>query len=211
MIEQSLKDLYYVFARVACLPSHGYALVRYRIAGSAKGLRLHVGCGDHYIPGFVNIDGNFRRRKDLWLDLRNGLPFPSRSVDSLYCCHTLEHLYPSDAVALLGEVRRVLAEEGIARIAVPSFEHALRIASGEFTDTWPREFRSSSGQAINYLFCDGQHRYAYSLESITELCGKIGFTRVRDRSGEAYSGADSGLAAAIAREPPGSLVVELSP
>ena len=48
-------------------------------------LRLHLGCGKGYInlPGYVNIDINPFNRKDIWLDVRFGLPFPDRSVDGI--------------------------------------------------------------------------------------------------------------------------------
>ena len=61
----------------ATLPN--YYLRRYVVsAGPANGARhLHLGCGTKYLPGFLNIDGNLFNKIDLWLDVRNGLPFSS--------------------------------------------------------------------------------------------------------------------------------------
>jgi len=159
----------------------------------------------------INIDGNLFAKKDLWLDLRNGLPFPDQSVCFVYSCHTLEHLIPDEASTLLKEIHRVLAPSGSARIVVPSFEYALKISNGAQRSDWPRRFRSPSAQAINYLFCDGQHAYAYSLELMEEFVREAGFPKIlssriplpEEDSGELNDPMP------ISEEPIGSLVVEL--
>ena len=74
-----------------------------------------------------------------------------------------------DALRLLGEIRRVLRPEGVARIVVPSLEHALAIVRGEARETFPREFEDPMAQALNYLFCDGQHRYGYCYRLLADF------------------------------------------
>src|SRR5262249_1413273 len=134
--------------------------------------------------GMINIDGNLFRKTDAWLDLRNGLPFATGSAAFVYCSHTLEHFFPDDAVRLLREIRRVLRPDGTARIAVPSFLHALDIIAGKAESMWPRGFEDRLGQAINYLFCDGQHRYAYSFGVLEAFARQAGFREMVDYSQE---------------------------
>ncbi|MBT5063322.1 methyltransferase domain-containing protein [Verrucomicrobia bacterium] len=171
-------------------------------------MKLHLGCGDDYIKGLINVDGNILRKKELWLDLRNRLPFPSKCVDFIYCNHTLEHLFPYDALRLLSEMYRIVSEEGVVRLAVPSFERCLAIADGEDESTWPRSFKNSRAQAINYLFCDGQHKYAYCQENLEVFALKAGFKRVTRITGDPNFKSYYGLK--IGGEPKGSLIVELS-
>ena len=209
MLRQSIKDVYFLWNQYLCLPNTAIARLRFRNPKHAEGHYIHLGCGDDYIEGMVNVDGNWRRRSDLWLDLRNKLPFADKSVAVLYCSHTIEHLYPEQSMALLKEMRRILSPCGIIRIAVPSFEHAMRIVAGDMTSAWPREFESSDSQAINYLFCDGQHRYAFCFATLERFAKEAGFPTVvnvsrdhgvtKQRYGRLWLGG----------EPRGSLVVEL--
>jgi predicted SAM-dependent methyltransferase len=191
------------------LPSYWLARVRYRLG--AGDLHVHLGSGPHYIDGMVNVEGNILRKKDLWLDLRIGLPFPTGSVAFIYCSHMLEHLFPEDAVNLLNEMRRVLKPDGVCRLAVPSVEHALVIAAGKATCDWPRKFDDPMAQAVNYLFCDGQHKYAYSAPLLSKFASDSGFGRIVNFS-SAHGVAEKQYGkVCVGNEPEGSLVLELSP
>ena len=128
MIRQSLKDLYFAANRWLVVPNTLLVRALYR---RRRDLAIHLGCGDDYREGMINVDGNIFRRKDLWLDLRNRLPFASGSAKLIYCCHTLEHLFPDEALRLLAEMRRVLSDEGVLRLAVPSFEWCMEVAQGQ--------------------------------------------------------------------------------
>lgn len=211
MIRQSIKDVYFSLSRIISIPSSLVGAIRWRFARPRhpEGHYLHLGCGPHYLPGFINVDGNVFRKIDLWHDLRNRLPFQDKSCHLVYMSHTLEHLFPHEAITLLGEIRRVLKDDGIARIAVPSFEHALMIASGDHADPWPRSFESTFGQAINYLFCDGQHKYAYSFEVLEDFARQAGFAVVVDYSRDHGVETKRYGQVVIGNEPAGSLVVEL--
>ena len=211
MIRQAVKDIYMQSVRFASLPGGVLARFQYRRSPAPEGHYLHLGCGEHYIKGMINIDGNITRRKDLWWDLRNRLPFGSGTAAFVYCSHTLEHFYPDDALQLLREIRRVLSPAGTCRVVVPSLEYALRIASGEAASNWPRAFADPMAQALNYLFCDGQHRYGYSLSLLTEFAKQAGFSRVIDRSATSGVSPVTYGRVTVGDEPVGSLVVELSP
>jgi predicted SAM-dependent methyltransferase len=158
----------------------------------------------------INVDGNLFQRKDLWLDLRNRLPFADGSARLIYCSHVLEHLYPEDAIRLLREMCRVLAQDGVVRLAVPSFEHCLVIADGGRSEsTWPRQFDHPLSQAINYLYCDGQHKYAYCFDNLRAFVLRAGFAEVVDQSDTDGVAERQYAGLAIGGEPAGSLVVEL--
>lgn len=180
MVPQDIKDIYFLATRFLSLPI--LVFTKWRYQKQPEELYLHLGCGANYIPGMLNIDGNIRCKKDLWIDLRNGLPFPDESVYFIYSSHMLEHFYPDQAIALLREMCRTLKYEGIVRIAVPSVEHALKIALGETSYTWPRCFEDSLSQLVDYLFCDGQHKYAYTYEIMKNFALQAGFRTVLNYS-----------------------------
>lgn len=210
MIRQQIKDVYFGLVRYLSLPNALLARGRYRRSTAAEGFRLHLGCGLHYIDGMINIDGNLFRKKDLWLDLRNSLPFPDCSASLVYSSHMLEHLYPEDALRLLKEIHRVLRDDGIARIAVPSMEHALMIARGQASMKFPRSFDDPLAQAVNYLFCDGQHKFGYSSSLLAEFARQAGFSHVAQYSAEHGVTSKQYGPVSLGNEPPGSLVAELA-
>lgn len=210
MLKQSAKDIYFLMNRVLVLPNTALARFRYRKA-PPEGWKIHLGCGASYIPGMINVDGNVMRRKELWLDLRNTLPFADASAGFIYCCHTLEHLFPEQAIALLTEIRRTLSDTGVARLATPSMEHALRIASGEATYDFTRNYKDPLAQSLDYLFCYGQHKYGYSFGLMSDFAHEAGFTQVENYSEAHGVTAKKYNGVTVGNEPEGSLVVELRP
>lgn len=179
MVNQNLKDLYfsaaYAFSKLL-LPVYSLHCRIFRSQLS----RAQLGGGSKYISGFINIDGNILNPCDYALDVRAGLPFSSESMDFIYSCHMLEHLHVWEAIALLMECHRVLKKSGYVRLTLPDFRFAVALFTGAETLTtdFPRQFQSRSGKAINFLFCDGQHKYAYTDEVIGEIGIDAGFAVV---------------------------------
>lgn len=211
MLRQQIKDLLFLGNRWAAIPNKILKTLKHRRGVKGEGYLLHLGCGATYIPGMINADGNVFRKIDLWLDLRNALPFPDRSVRFVYCCHTIEHLFPDEAMFVLSEIRRALKPDGVARIAVPCLEYAMKVARGEARQTFPRPFKGSEAQAINYLFCDGQHKYGYCWEIMETFAREAGFTHVENYSAQRGVEPKEYFGVTIGNEPEGSLVVELRP
>jgi SAM-dependent methyltransferase len=186
MIHQRTKDLYFLALSKATLPNYWLHRARRRKSGP---LHLHLGCGPKYLPGFLNIDANPRRKVDLWLDVRCGLPFKSGSVDSIYTTHMLEHLYSDELERLLKECRRVLRPAGGMRIIVPNLTSAIRAFqsnSPEWFGSYPQNFTSLGGRFSNFIFCAGQHRTAFDFTYFDEILRGAGFARVT-ASGEGQS------------------------
>jgi predicted SAM-dependent methyltransferase len=83
---------------------------------------LNLGCGEDYIEGWVNIDGNPTVDCDLILNLDDKnvmLPFDTDSVDSIMCLHILEHIH--ELQALKREMLRVLRPDGALMVIVPDY------------------------------------------------------------------------------------------
>jgi SAM-dependent methyltransferase len=202
VIKQSIKDVYYAglywYSRWS-MPVNRW---RYRRRLASRD-RLHLGCGKHYLNDFVNLDGNFQRSVDFIVDARAGLPLPDQSMQFVYSCHMLEHVLVDDALKILGEVHRVLKPGGYARFTLPDFRFVFEILNGTEYQ-YPRPFRSRDGQAISFLFCDGQHKFAYSAESLRELATPLGFSRI-----EAAGPDDPHIANVSALEPSGSFSLNL--
>lgn len=95
-------------------------------------LRLHLGCGENYLPGYVNVDFPSERhtvmtgiRADLYADLRT-LGYPDESVGEVRLHHVFEHFTRGTAIAMLIRWYGWLADEGKLVLETPDFERMVR-------------------------------------------------------------------------------------
>jgi predicted SAM-dependent methyltransferase len=84
-------------------------------------MKLHLGCGRRYIPGFVHIDVVDYPHVDHVSSIDNLSFLQDASVELIYNCHVLEHFKRREVGRVLGEWHRVLAPGGRLRISVPDF------------------------------------------------------------------------------------------
>ena len=89
--------------------------------------KLNLGCGERFLPNWVNCDFQSKSPSVLAHDLRNPLPFPKDSFQVVYHSHVLEHLKPTDARKILLECHRVLTPGGLLRTVIPDLEQRARI------------------------------------------------------------------------------------
>jgi len=87
-----------------------------------KPIRLHLGCGDQHMDGFINIDLRDCGQDMVW-DLTKGIPFPDNSVEEVYSCHFIEHLTDDESIDLFREIYRVLKPKGRTHHRCPHQTH----------------------------------------------------------------------------------------
>ncbi len=74
-------------------------------------LKLNLGCGNHPLDGFVNLD-----KKTGWL-WENGLKaYPDGTVDAITVSHTLMYVRVENWPFIFSELYRVLKQGGVLRI-----------------------------------------------------------------------------------------------
>lgn len=142
-------------------------------------IKLHLGCGKRYIPGFIHVDLadyphiNYRHEISTLPD------FANESVDLIYCSHALEYFDRLEATKALTEWRRVLKTGGILRLAVPDFEalvdvylthRTLSLIHGPLYGRMVVE--TPDGEKIFY------HKTCYDFVSLKNLLESQGFVDV---------------------------------
>lgn len=140
---------------------------------STKEVKLHLGCGRRYVPGFVHIDLADYPHIDYKSDVSDLSMFEDNSVDLIYACHVLEHFKRYEAERILGEWYRVLKPSGILRVAVPDFEAIVTVYE-KYKDM---EFIMGllyGGQDYEYNF----HHVAFDFRYLEKLLAKVGFKNV---------------------------------
>jgi len=90
-------------------------------------MKLHLGCGKIYIPGFVHIDAIDYPHVDHVASIDRLSFIKDNSVSLIYACTVLEHFKRKDTVLVLKEWYRVLEPNGILRLSVPDFEALVEI------------------------------------------------------------------------------------
>ena len=85
-------------------------------------MRLNIGCGEFYAPGWTNTDLHDDEpggpRPDVTGSILS-LPFADGVAERVYCGHVLEHVALEHLPRALGEVRRVLAPDGQLMVVGP--------------------------------------------------------------------------------------------
>lgn len=85
-------------------------------------IRLHLGCFNKKIHGFINVDVRSEVNPDLVDDVINLTKIENNSISYIYCCHCAEHFSRKDALKAFKRWYDVLKDNGVLRIAVPDLE-----------------------------------------------------------------------------------------
>lgn len=93
-----------------------------------ENLKLHLGCGKRFIPGFIHIDLDSYPHVDYQIDVADLSIFADRSVETIYASHVLEYFDRTDIQEkVLPEWFRVLRHGGLLRVAVPDFVSLVEV------------------------------------------------------------------------------------
>lgn len=124
-------------------------------------MKIHLGCGNKYLDGYVNIDlppsehTVMQVKADMFADIRT-LEFPENSIEEIRLHHLFEHFTRAEALKLLVKWRKWLKVGGILRIQTPDFYGC--ILKYLFA---PFKFRMQLGR---HIFGSQEARWAYHLD-----------------------------------------------
>jgi ubiquinone/menaquinone biosynthesis C-methylase UbiE len=95
-------------------------VVRHEKRKALPTVRLNLGCGNHRLAGWINMDMVCTPAVDVVRDITRGLPFEDSSVDEILVDNVLEHIGPEqDFVFVLNELYRVLKPGALLNVIVP--------------------------------------------------------------------------------------------
>jgi predicted SAM-dependent methyltransferase len=147
-------------------------------------LKLHLGCGEHYLDGYVNIDFPPSEHSvqttsvaDQLADITR-LEYEPGSVAEIRLHHVFEHFDRPTALRLLVDWRTWLAKDGELRLETPDFERCARVFARRFG------LRRRRGVLLRHVF--GSHEAAWAVHwdgwyeaRYRETLGALGFTDLR--------------------------------
>jgi predicted SAM-dependent methyltransferase len=137
-------------------------------------MKLHLGCGNKYIPGYVHIDTQYYDHIDYVADISE-LPFiKDNSVEVIYVSHVLEHMSRHTYIDVLREWYRVLLPYGKLRIAVPDFDKVVYYYMNTNNDINKILGFLVGGQKNTYDY----HNMVFNYDLLSHILYDIGFTDV---------------------------------
>ena len=146
-----------------------------------KEVKIHLGCGTRYIPGFVNIDYSAKVKTDMMLKLgEDALPFDAATVSLLVSSHLLEHLTKYEGLFFLKECYRVLKPGGLLYLALPDIAKVIDIYCNGHPEV--PHLKNNQEWIIRALFETQHdetiiHKYGYTEKTLTDLMTSLGFVQ----------------------------------
>lgn len=180
MLSHRIKTMFFNMAG-PLMRVNGYAYHAF-LAPRSGTHKVQLGPGQkNYLNGWINLDANiFTARCDVWIDLRNPLPFHDSTIAAMYSHHVVEHL--PDIESHFCEVYRCLKPGGVYRVGGPNGDAAitkfLENDSDWFSD-FPDKYSSIGGRLQNYIFCRREHLSILTLSFLEELMTKAGFVCIQ--------------------------------
>ena len=134
-------------------------------------LKLHLGCGNKILPGYLNIDCRYQPGVDEINNVQFLRNYEDNSVDEIYACHVLEHLGRWNYLDALERWYEILKPGGVIKIAVPDFEAVVKIYSENKFDLPKIRGLLYGGQDY-----DGNiHTWCWDTKSLSDDLESIGF------------------------------------
>jgi predicted SAM-dependent methyltransferase len=136
-------------------------------------MKLHLGCGEKHIEGYVNIDVRYLPGVDEVCNVMHLRQYETNSVDVIYASHVLEHFSRWDYMNVLNRWYNILKPNGILRICVPDFE----IISKYYVET--KKLRDISGMLYGGQdYPENKHHWCWDFETLSHELKELGFKNV---------------------------------
>ena len=141
-------------------------------------MKLHLGCGKRYLPGYTHIDLAKYDHIDYKMDVKDLNFIPAGSAALIYASHVLEYFDREEAAQVLRNWRSCLRTGGTLRLAVPDFDalmelymlrNDLDLILGPLYGRWPIE---GSERCV-------YHKTTYNFRGLKDLLESVGFSDVK--------------------------------
>lgn len=143
-------------------------------------MKLHLGCGQNYLEGYVNIDyplseHNVQQKSvaDKFADLTK-LQYKKGSIEEVRLHHVFEHFPRHIACALVSSWNSWLESAGTLHIEVPDFEKNAKVVLSRVTS------QQRKSVALRHIFGSNEAEWATHYEGWTPkrlgyIVGELGF------------------------------------
>ena len=137
-------------------------------------MKLHLGCGNNNIKGYVNIDVRLLNGVDIVDDVKTLSSYADSSVEVIYASHVLEHIGRHEYKDVLARWHKILQPNGILRLSVPDMEKVF-LHYAQFKDLEKLKGFIWGGQNYRYNY----HYIGWDFETLKKDLSDTGFTHIQ--------------------------------
>lgn len=137
-------------------------------------IKIHLGCGEKILDGFINIDIVKKKPQVIIDDVSTLKKVEQDSVDLIYACHVLEHFSRTEILNILETWNSKMKKGGIIRISVPDFDSIVMYYE-----------KNKNLDSLMGLLYGGQrseydyHKVVFNFDTLSQLLKKAGFSSVK--------------------------------
>jgi len=186
---------YYLAYKINRIKKSSYKeIIKYIAENEIK--KLHIGCGGHLFPGWLNSDIVKEKLDVIYLDASQKFPIVSGSFDYIFSEHVFEHLNFRGQINYLKECFRILKPGGKIRIATPNVLFLIELFNDNksltqknyiewnyrtFLDDLSKDLNNIDHKevyVVNNYFRDWGHQLIHSPASLHFIVYEAGFSNL---------------------------------
>jgi len=137
-------------------------------------MKLHLGCGEKILKGYVNIDVRTNLKCDVVEDIKFLNSFENNSISEIYASHVLEHFNRKEYMSVLFRWYELLSYDGILKLSVPDIEKVFLVYNSgtPLKKLWGFLY---GGQTYDENF----HYVGFDYETLKNDLNEIGFKDIK--------------------------------
>lgn len=139
-------------------------------------VRLHLGCGEKRLRGYINVDSN--GNPDVYANCA-ALQYPSDSADEIMAIHLFEHFFPDEALDILKRWHSILKPGGKLILEMPDLQKVLEFFKAEeisLTHTMFALYGRVSRKDLSEV-----HKWAWTFRTIEPLLKEAGYRQIAEK------------------------------
>jgi predicted SAM-dependent methyltransferase len=152
--------------------------------------KLHIGCQDHPIEGWLNVDLEPKHKEVAFMDATRKFPFEDNSFDFIFSEHMIEHISGEEGLFMICECYRTLKPGGALRISTPDLNFLIELFQHDKTNVQkeyiefakkflpPSDFYTEA-MIINNFFRAWGHQFIYDEKTMKFFFEKAGFKNIQ--------------------------------
>jgi predicted SAM-dependent methyltransferase len=155
--------------------------------------KLHIGCGDRLMDGWLNTDYRPASKSIMCLDARKPFALESNTFDYIFSEHMIEHISYSYGQKMLTECFRILKPSGKIRLSTPDLAFFVKLYRADKSELereyiqwntktfieWAPEAHETF--VINNSVRAWGHQFIYDANTLKKAMESVGFSNIVER------------------------------
>jgi predicted SAM-dependent methyltransferase len=147
------RGLYSIFRRLRRKITGVDRKIIEQYLGQQKTKKLHLGCGNNIIEGWLNSDLFPESNRVVHIDAKETYPFDDETFDYIFSEHLIEHVSYEKGQHMLNECFRVLKDGGRIRISTPDLSFLISLYQSEKSELQKNYIRWATEAFIDGAPC----------------------------------------------------------